>query len=83
MSKDAKSNIEPAPAPSAGSSGAIPSPVTMVTEVFGVSRPVAIAAISAVVLLLIGAVYYFVRSAPPTTIVITSGPEGSIFQTNA
>ncbi len=55
----------------------------MVTEFFGVNRAVAIAALSAVVLLLIGAIYYFIRSAPPTTLTITSGPEGSLFQTNA
>jgi TRAP-type uncharacterized transport system substrate-binding protein len=77
MSEHPKPNTEPIPA-------AVPlGPVTMVTEFFGISRPVAIAAVTAVVLLLIGAIYYFVKSAPPTTIVITSGPEGSLFQTNA
>lgn len=83
MSENPKLNIKPAQASSAGPSGGIPSAVTMVAEILGVSRAVAIAALSAVVLLLIGAVYYFVRSAPPTTIIITSGPEGSMFQTNA
>jgi hypothetical protein len=83
MSENPKSNNIPTPAPPAGPSGALPGTVQTVTEIFGVSRAVAIAALSAVVLLLIGAVYYFVRSAPPTTIVITSGPEGSMFQTNA
>jgi TRAP-type uncharacterized transport system substrate-binding protein len=83
MSDDPTPNIEPTPAAPAAPAGAIPGTVTMVTELFGVNRAVAIAALSALVLLLIGAVYYFVRSAPPTTIVITSGPEGSLFQTNA
>ena len=79
MSRQAKPNTEPTSAPAATPVG----PVAMVTEFFGVSRPVAIAALSAVILLLIGAIYYFVESAPPTTIVISSGPEGSLFQTNA
>jgi hypothetical protein len=83
MSDDPKSNREPAPTPVAAPPGETPGTVQTVTEVFGVSRLFAIGAIAAVVLLLVGAIYYFVRSAPPTTIVITSGPEGSIFQTNA
>jgi TRAP-type uncharacterized transport system substrate-binding protein len=79
MNNDPKPNTDPSAAPTTPPAG----PVTMVTEIFGVNRSVAIAALSAVVLLLIGAVCYFIKSAPPTTIVITSGPEGSLFQTNA
>lgn len=55
----------------------------MVMEILGVSRSLAIGAILTVCLLLVGTVYCFVKSAPPNTIIITSGPEGSMFQTNA
>jgi hypothetical protein len=55
----------------------------MIMEVFGLSRSVTIAALLFAVLVLAGAVYLFVRSAPPSTITITSGPKGSIFHTNA
>ncbi|HVM62479.1 MAG TPA: TAXI family TRAP transporter solute-binding subunit [Verrucomicrobiae bacterium] len=79
MSETPKSNAKPAPVPPAGPA----SPVTMVSEIFGVNRAIAIAVVSATVILLIAAVCYVVRSSPPTTIVITSGPEGSLFQTNA
>jgi TRAP-type uncharacterized transport system substrate-binding protein len=52
-------------------------------DAFGLSRGgvvTAILSISAAVLL---AVFWFFESAPPKTIVITSGTEGSSFQTNA
>jgi hypothetical protein len=55
----------------------------MIMEIFGVSRAITIAAILFAVLVLAGAVVLFVQSAPPGTITITSGPEGSIFHTNA
>jgi TRAP-type uncharacterized transport system substrate-binding protein len=60
-----------------------PSRLTLIMEIFGVSRAVTIAAILFAVLVLAGAVLVFVESAPPGTITITSGPEGSIFHTNA
>jgi TRAP-type uncharacterized transport system substrate-binding protein len=55
----------------------------MITESFGISRAVAVGVIFFSCLVLIGAVFFFVHSAPPSTITITSGPEGSIFYTNA
>jgi len=55
----------------------------MVLEIFGVNRVLVFSATVLMCLLLGGAVYYFIRSAPPRTITITSGPEGSLFQTNA
>ncbi|HTS18075.1 MAG TPA: TAXI family TRAP transporter solute-binding subunit [Verrucomicrobiae bacterium] len=79
MSDIPKSSKQPAAVPPATPSG----PITMVSELFGVTRTVAIVVVSASIIVLIGAVYYFVKSAPPTTIVMTSGPEGSLFQTNA
>ena len=57
--------------------------LTMIMEIFGVSRAVTIAALLFAVLVLAGAVFVFVQSAPPGMITITSGPEGSIFHTNA
>jgi hypothetical protein len=60
-----------------------PSRLTMIMEIFGVSRAITIAAMLFAVLVVAGAVFVFVQSAPPGTITITSGPEGSIFHTNA
>jgi NMT1-like family len=57
--------------------------LTTVMEVFGVSRSISILALLFVALVLAGAVVVFVKSAPPTSITITSGPADSIFQTNA
>ena len=57
--------------------------LTMIMEIFGVSRAVTVAALLFAVLVLAGAVFGFVQSAPPGAITITSGPEGSIFHTNA
>lgn len=55
----------------------------MIMEIFGVSRSITIAAILFAILVLAGAVFLFVQSAPPGTITITSGPENSIFNANA
>ena len=60
-----------------------PSLLTMVMEIFGLSRAITIAAILIAVLVVAGAAFLFVASAPPGAIAITSGPEGSIFYTNA
>jgi hypothetical protein len=60
-----------------------PNFVTMFTESFGISRAGTLVVLLLVGLILIGAVFFFVRSAPPKTITITSGPDGSIFFTNA
>jgi TRAP-type uncharacterized transport system substrate-binding protein len=48
-----------------------------------VSRPVLLGILLFVVLVLVLAVFWFFHSAPPRTIVITSGPEGSIFRSSA
>jgi TRAP transporter TAXI family solute receptor len=60
-----------------------PNVMTMITESFGLSRAVSVALIVFSCLVFIGAVFFFVHSAPPSTLTITSGPEGSIFYTNA
>ena len=60
-----------------------PSLLNMVMETFGLSRGMAIGLLGLTGLLVAGAVFFFIHSAPPGTITITSGPEGSIFYTNA
>ena len=55
----------------------------MFMEIFGLSRAVSLSAILLISLVTIFAVFWFFHSAPPDTITITTGPEGSIFQTNA
>jgi NMT1-like family len=52
-------------------------------EYFGLSRAIALSAIALLSLVSIFAVFWFFHSAPPDTITITSGPEGSIFRANA
>lgn len=54
-----------------------------VTENFGVSRSVMLSAALLIFVVIICGVFWFIHSAPPDTVVITSGPEGSVFQTNA
>ncbi len=56
---------------------------SMVTEIFGLGRAAAFSAVLLVILAMLFAGYWFFHSAPPRTITITSGPEGSIFRTNA
>ena len=53
------------------------------TETFGLSRSVAFATVLITGLIVLAAVFWFIRSAPPHSLIITSGPEGSAFSTNA
>ncbi|MGE5173953.1 MAG: TAXI family TRAP transporter solute-binding subunit [Betaproteobacteria bacterium] len=55
----------------------------MFTEIFGLGRAAALSASLLTILIIIFAVYWFFHLAPPRTITITGGPEGSIFQRNA
>src|SRR4051812_6268934 len=57
--------------------------VTLVTETFGWGRGAAWATVLFIILLAVFTAYWFVKSAPPSHIIITSGPAGSLFQTNA
>ena len=50
------------------------------TETFGLGRDAAMAAVALIVLTVIAAAYLFFQSAPPRTLVITSGPPGSLFE---
>ena len=83
MSKDKDSTDLPGQTAAEGFAAPKPSRLTMIMEIFGVSRAITIAAVFFAVLVLAGAVFLFIQSAPPGTIAITSGPEGSIFHTNA
>jgi TRAP-type uncharacterized transport system substrate-binding protein len=52
-------------------------------DLFGLSREVAISIVLGCGLIILFAVFWFVHSAPPKTITITSGAPGSSFETNA
>jgi TRAP-type uncharacterized transport system substrate-binding protein len=52
-------------------------------ELFGFSHAAAIVSLIGTGVVLVLAVYWFIRLAPPHTLVISSGSEGSAFQTNA
>jgi hypothetical protein len=52
-------------------------------ELFDVGPGVAIAVLMTAAAILLFSIAYFFHSAPPTTITISSGPEGSVFQKNA
>lgn len=53
------------------------------SEFFGLGKAAAVAAMLVIGLALAVAIFWFFHSAPPRTITITSGPEGSIFRMNA
>ena len=55
----------------------------MFMETFGLGRTVSLSAIILISVVILFAVFWFFYSAPPHTITITTGPEGSIFQTTA
>jgi len=58
-------------------------PRSMFKEVFGLGRAVTlIAAISVIVVLVLG-IFLFFHLAPPNTITLTSGPDGSVFRKTA
>jgi TRAP transporter TAXI family solute receptor len=50
------------------------------TELFGLTRTVAIAAVLFILVVVGPAIYWSVRSAPPRTLIITSGPPGSSYE---
>jgi len=73
-----------APAPAAPAKPSVRPPGFLeIMEGFGIRRSVTIGVLLFVGLIICGAVAVVVLSAPPSTITITSGPEGSIFQRNA
>ena len=69
MSKDRKTRVSQA--------------LSTFTETFGLSRAATIGAILFVSVVIVSAVFWFIYSAPPRTLIITSGPPGSAFQRTA
>src|SRR5215469_6735506 len=57
--------------------------VTLFSENFGLNRTLSLVAVCFVTLVTCSAVFWFIHSAPPRTLIITSGPPGSAFQRNA
>ena len=57
--------------------------LAVVRETFGLGRAAAVSAILLIGSVTVFAVFWFIHSAPPATITITTGPEGSAFQTTA
>ncbi|MCX5811698.1 MAG: C4-dicarboxylate ABC transporter substrate-binding protein [Proteobacteria bacterium] len=55
----------------------------MFTEVFGLGRAAALSAIILVLVVLVLSIFLFFYLAPPKTITITSGPDGSMFHRTA
>jgi hypothetical protein len=56
---------------------------TMFTDIFGLGRAAALSAVLLISVVTIAAVFWFFYSAPPRMLIITSGPEGSVFRMNA
>jgi hypothetical protein len=54
-----------------------------IMELFDVGQALAISVLGSAALIVIGSTFFFIHSAPPTTITISTGPEGSVFQKNA
>lgn len=57
--------------------------VRIIMDLFDVSPVVAFVSLTATGLIVAFAVFYFLNSAPPTTLTISSGQQGSMFQKNA
>jgi len=55
----------------------------MFTEVFGLGRAAALSAVISILVVLVLGIFLFFYLAPPNTITITSGPEGSTFRRTA
>jgi TRAP-type uncharacterized transport system substrate-binding protein len=55
----------------------------MFTEVFGLGRAAALSAIVSILAILVLGIFLFFYLAPPTSITITTGPEGSTFRRTA
>jgi hypothetical protein len=55
----------------------------MIREVFGISRAAALSAAVLILIVIFGAISLFIYLAPPDTIIMSSGPKGSMFERNA
>lgn len=78
MSSDGPQNISPAP--EKAHQKIIGGVLSTFTETFGLSRSVAIAAVIFIIVVVLAAVFWSIRSSPPHTLTITSGPPGSSYQ---
>ncbi|MFA5073092.1 MAG: TAXI family TRAP transporter solute-binding subunit [Nitrospirota bacterium] len=56
---------------------------SLFSEFFGLGRAATITTITFIGCLLLAAIFWFIYSAPPRTLIISSGPEGSSFRKNA
>ena len=57
--------------------------LALFTENFGLSRTLSLVVVCFISLVVCLAIYWFIHSAPPRILTITSGPPGSIFERNA
>lgn len=73
------SSGDSSPAGATGAAGAL----GMLKEVLGLNRGFTFSALVVVLVIMAVAFVLFFRTGPPSTIIITTGPEGSIFHTNA
>jgi hypothetical protein len=55
----------------------------MFAELFGLSRAVSLSVVLVFSLGVVSAVFWFFYSAPPSTVIMTAGPEDSVFDVNA
>ena len=58
-------------------------PVSIFTDIFGLSRILAVTVVVFIALVLFAAIFWFIHSAPPRTLTISSGPPNSSFALNA
>src|SRR5580698_2739828 len=63
--------------------GGFPGLTTLISEYFGLSKALSLLVVCFIVLVTGFAIFWFIHSAPPRVITITSGPPGSPFATNA
>src|SRR6516225_7958535 len=70
----------PSPAPDKIHERILSRVLSTFTELFGLSRSVAIATVFFIVAVVAAAIFWSIRSAPPRTLVITSGPPGSSYE---
>ncbi len=81
------SNESPAPSPSSSNDLSrrigLSQVLSALTETFGLTRTASIAVVLFVSVVVVSAVVWFIESAPPRTLYITSGPPGSSYQRTA
>src|SRR5437868_4757928 len=66
-----------------GSSAFVSQVLSTFTDNFGMSRAVAAATVLFILAVIFAAVFWSIHSAPPRTLILTSGPPGSSYERNA